>query len=277
MLGAARLNSALMLGDPAAEAYIAAAGITDPTRQGLVRDFFAATKAIRAKCDGMWLLAAGTSLASRVCLVNPSHVLTVEEIYVPPYEEYEGYYVSPDFTADRGWSGNFFGGSYDVAGLYLASLPLTHYQEDDGHLAFYGPLSGSVLPTAHIGGWRQGGPPAANVAFLATSGSNTTYAGVTTTSVVSQVSAFAGRHLITATRGIAANVISLFRGATNYGGGASTANVTPGATIPLYVATAYAGSNNNQAFASIGANLSAGELTTLNDALTTYLTAIGGA
>lgn len=113
--------------NPDAVAYWTAAGITNPTRRGLLNTFFNATTSIRPKLDRLFLMANLTSTAARTDLIYPTTSSLIQDEPGAYYYDSDGDgspdtldYLYPTFTTDRG-----IANGYDSASGATSSLKIT--------------------------------------------------------------------------------------------------------------------------------------------------------
>lgn len=234
----------------------AAMGASQPTTARLrlidqtIRDLIDA--GVWAKLDLLYVLGAETSVAALLNWKNPgTNTLTAAN--------------SPTFTIDRGYTGNSASSAHLDSGVAMTAL--THYQLNDAHVSFW-QLNDIAESTFNTGDTLATG----------TSRTNARSAGNNYVTRLNDVTSHSFANADA--RGFYTISRSGSSGYSKYKDGASVA--TPVATstaVPtgnfsiLRSNAVYA--NAQMFFASVGAALTAGEVSDLYDILNAYKTAVG--
>jgi hypothetical protein len=257
--------------DAAAEAYIAAAGITNDTRKGLVRDFFTATASIRPKLDRLYLLANSTSVASRTDLILPSRAVLTVGGDTEYYDEDgdgndEAHYIPAEFEADRGWRGK-----RDTLRSLYGDIDFATAKAGTNGI-FIGAYLNTADPQMGSGQFFTSVPNARQIILYNTGGQGF-YAGqaASSGSTTGEVN-LGGRTGFIALQNDKSTTVRLSRNAS------TAITSTQSGTVTALTATAaayYCRSYQRQAFAAFGDALTDTEVATLYSAVQAYLTAIG--
>lgn len=233
--------------DSDAQAYLTAAGITDPTRSSLINDLVVGLKAdaVWASLDALWLLANLTGTAARVNMKLPgTYDLSAVNV--------------PTFTTDRGYQGDG-STSYLDTGTYISG------SQNNSHLGIWSRTAASSA-SSDIGN--------SNSLIVALNGGNTAWRTNGATSQSTANPADGTGHFVIRRNG--GSTSALFRNGASLGTSGNpsqTPNTTAMRVLSRSVTVSY--SIRQLSVAHAGLSLSDTDVSNLYTRLGTYLTAIG--
>lgn len=253
---------AIVTGDPDAEAFFAAASITDPVQQDAVNTLVtsAKTNGWWALCDAIYPIVGGNGASHSVNLKNP----TVFNI---------GFYVP-----DGGFVHNAYGwkplDGYNIA--FTGYEPATQMSGYDGHISLYSGTPGQNL-NADMHVWSNVGGPKIAVFYAYT---NATYGywhdHASGNDIIVMGNGGLGQYMLTSR---ASNDLSLYMGTTLLGtntnvlpvnNGAPGGTIAIGTTIDASIIT-----GRNIRFATIGKGIPHAIAVTMANDIETYQIALG--
>jgi hypothetical protein len=218
------------------------------------------TAGVWAKLDALYLTAAATSQAARQNWVQDLYNISAAN--------------SPTFTADRGYAGDG-ATSYLNTNFTPSSAVASLFSLNSGHISLYDRTSRASDSSNQMGGTANGATNFTSLYAYVTGGYGVTINDSTGLNV--PVGSGAAGFFVSSRT--ASNALAAYK---NGSLGNSSAAASSGLTsVALYICgrntanTLSVGSTDQIAQASIGSGLTAGDVTNFNNAITTYLTAVG--